>query len=417
MTNRIERITFPGSREADLAARLDLPAGPPRAYALFAHCFTCSKDIRAASRIAAVLTDHGFGLLRFDFTGLGASDGEFENTNFSSNVDDLVAAAGWLREHHSAPQVLIGHSLGGAAVVVAASQIPEVAAVATIGAPSDSGHVAALFDGSLDEIAEHGEACVELAGRRFTIRQQLVDDLRNDRVTAAAKAFRGALLVTHSPVDATVGVEHAAALYQAARHPKSFVSLDGADHLLTREADAAYAAAMIGTWADRYVVDQSGAAAAPAASAQVVVAETTQGAFLNHVVTGRHRFLADEPESIGGFDAGPGPYDLLGAALGACTSMTIRMYAERKQMPLARVTVEVSHERVHVDDAAAADDAADHAAGDGKTASARVDRFTRVLHLDGDLDDEQRAGLLRIADRCPVHRTLELSSVIATELA
>ena len=409
MPSRIERVTFPGSQGDELAARLDLPAGPPRAYALFAHCFTCSKDIKAASRIAAVLTEHGFGLLRFDFTGLGASDGEFANTNFSSNVEDLVAAAKWLRTHHAAPQLLVGHSLGGAAVLVAADQIPEVTAVATIGAPSDSGHVAELFDGALGEITEHGEACVELQGRSFTIRQQLVDDLRNDRVTSAAAAFDGALLVMHSPIDNTVSIDHAAAIYGAARHPKSFVSLDGADHLLSQPADSQYAAAMIGTWADRYLTDLSGAAAAPQASAQVVVAETTQGPFLNHVVAGRHRFLADEPESIGGFDAGPGPYEFLGAALGACTSMTIRMYADRKKLPLDRVTVEVSHEKVHAVDAAGAE------GGDGSTG--RVDQFTRILHLAGDLDDDQLASMLRIADRCPVHRTLEQSSQIITELA
>ena len=405
--SRVERITFPGSHGAMLAARLDLPAGPPRAFALFAHCFTCSKDVKAASRIATKLTDLGYGLLRFDFTGLGASEGEFANTNFSSNVDDLVAAAAWLREHHIGPQLLVGHSLGGAAVIVAAGRIPEVAAVATIGAPSDAGHVAQLFDGALDEIAADGEACVDLAGRRFTIRQQFLDDLRDDLVTSSAAAFNGALLVMHSPVDNVVGVEHAAAIFGAARHPKSFVSLDGADHLLSDPADAADAAAMIGTWARRYLADQSRAAEAPEPSAQVVVAETTQGAFLNHVVAGGHRFLADEPVSIGGYDAGPSPYDLLGAALGACTSMTLRMYADRKRLPLDRVTVEVSHDRVHESDAAAAD---------GST-EPRIDRFTRVLHLAGELDDDQRASLARIADRCPVHRTLSQSSLIVTELA
>ncbi len=408
MPPNFQRITFPGSQGALLAARLDLPAGPPRAIALFAHCFTCSKDVKAASRIAAGLTDLGYGLLRFDFTGLGASEGEFANTNFSSNVDDLVAAADWLRERYVSPQLLVGHSLGGAAVIVAASLIPEVAAVATIGAPADSGHVTELFDGALDEIAEQGEACVELQGRRFTIRQQLVADLRNGGVTDAAAAFDGALLVTHSPTDNTVGVEHAGAIYQAARHPKSFVSLDGADHLLTSAADAEYAASIIGTWAQRYLVDQSGALGPPRSSAQVVVAETTQGKFLNHVVAGSHRFLADEPVSIGGFDAGPSPYDLLGAALGACTSMTLRMYADRKEMPLDRVTVEVSHDKVHVDDAAAA--------GESPSASRRIDQFTRVVRLEGDLDDDQRASLLSIADRCPVHRTLEQSSTIVTEL-
>lgn len=414
MPTRIERVSFPGSTGDLLSARLDLPAGPPKAFALFAHCFTCSKDLKAASRIAAVLTDLGFGLLRFDFTGLGASEGEFANTNFSSNVDDLIAAAAWMGEHHRAPQLLVGHSLGGAAVICASAALPDVRAVATLGAPSDAGHVAKLFDGVLDEIAEKGEVDVELHGRCFTIRQQFVDDLRAGAVAEAAGALRGSLLVLHSPIDNTVGVEHAANIYQAAKHPKSFVSLDDADHLLTKVADVEYAASVIGAWAGRYLVDESGAASAPKASAQVVVAETTQGAFLNHVVTGRHRFLADEPESVGGFDAGPGPYDFLAASLGACTSMTLRMYAERKQIPLDKVTVEVSHDRVHVDDAAA--DTAESGAGAGAPVGGKIDQFTRVLHLAGELDEQQRASLLRIADRCPVHRTLEHSSRIVTEL-
>ncbi len=407
MSSRVERITFEGSHGDLLSARLDLPAGPPRAFALFAHCFTCSKDVKAATRIAASLTDLGYGLLRFDFTGLGASEGEFANTNFSSNVDDLVAAAAWLREHHTGPQLLVGHSLGGAAVIVAGNRIPEVAAIASIAAPSDAGHVAGLFDGALDRIEDDGEACVELHGREFTIRRQFLDDLRADLVVSSAAEFNGALLVMHSPTDNVVGVEHAAAIFGAARHPKSFVSLDGADHLLGDPIVAAHAASMIGTWARRYLVDQSRAAAEPDPSAQVVVAETTQGTFLNHVVAGGHRFLADEPVSVGGYDAGPSPYDLLAAALGACTSMTLRMYADRKQLPLARVTVEVSHDRVHEADAVAA----------GGTATPRLDRFTRVLHLAGELDADQRASLVRIADRCPVHRTLEQSSLIVTELA
>ncbi len=414
MPTRIERVTFPGSSGDLLAARLDLPAGPPKAFALFAHCFTCSKDLRAASRIAAVLTDLGYGLLRFDFTGLGASEGEFANTNFSSNVADLLAAAEWLGEHHRSPQLLVGHSLGGAAVIRASGSIPEVRAVATIGAPSDAGHAAKLFDGALDQIAELGEVEVDLHGRCFTIKQQFIDDLRSGGVTEAAAAMSGALLVMHSPVDNTVGVEHAANIFQAARHPKSFVSLDSADHLLSSTADAEYAASVVGAWAARYLVDESGASAAPKASAQVVVAETTQGAFLNHVVTGRHRFLADEPESVGGFDAGPGPYDFLATALGACTSMTLRMYAERKQLPLDKVTVEVSHDKVHAADAAT--DTAEAAPGAAPPKTGKIDQFTRVIHLEGDLDDGQRASLLKIADRCPVHRTLEQASRIVTEL-
>lgn len=413
MAARIERVTFPGSQGADLAARLDLPAGPPRAFALFAHCFTCSKDIAAASRIANSLTDVGFGVLRFDFTGLGMSEGEFENTNFTSNAGDLVAAADWLRAEHRAPQVLVGHSLGGAAVLAVAADIAEVRAVVTIGAPASADHVTDVFQSSLDEIAAAGVAQVQLAGRPFTIRQQFVDDLRHHVVTDRVATMKRALLVMHSPIDNTVSVEHAAQIFSAARHPKSFVSLDGADHLLTDRGDAEFAASMIGSFANRYIVDESGALDAPRASSAVVVAETTQGPFLNHVVVGRHRLLADEPESVGGFDAGPSPYDLLGAALGACTSMTLRMYADRKRLPLDRVTVEVKHGKVHADDCA---ECAENELLAGR--SGMIDRFERVVAIDGDdLTDEQRTRLLEIADKCPVHRTLESVSTIVTRLA
>jgi uncharacterized OsmC-like protein/alpha/beta superfamily hydrolase len=399
---RPQRIIFPGSQGAELSARLDLPAGPPLAFAVFAHCFSCSKDLRAVGSIARQLTEQGYAVLRFDFTGLGSSGGEFANTDFSSNVADLIAAAEWLREHHQAPQLLVGHSLGGAATLQAARHIPEVRAVATVGAPADVSHLRGLFAEHLDEIERRGEAEVDIAGRRFTIRSEFLDDLRTHTVIECARELDAALLILHSPIDNVVGVEHAAQLYSAARHPKSFVSLDGADHLLTDQRDATFAASMIGTWAARYL-DAAQGAPAPPPSAQVVVAETTQGTFLNHVVVGRHRFLADEPESVGGFDAGPSPYDLLGAALGTCTSMTLRLYAQRKQLPLERVTVEVAHDRVH------ATDALDERAR-------RVDRFTRVIRLDGPLDDSVRHRLAEIADRCPVHRTLEQSSMIETRL-
>jgi uncharacterized OsmC-like protein/alpha/beta superfamily hydrolase len=409
MGPRIERITFPGGSGHDLAARLDLPAGPPRAFALVAHCFTCSMDVVAASRIAAGLTEHGFGVLRFDFTGLGGSDGEFSNTDFSSNAADLVAAADWLRIRHRAPQILVGHSLGGAAALSVAADIPEVAAVATIAAPAEARHVEALLSDALDDISD-GEATVEIGGRCFTVRREFLDDLREQRVLELVGSMRAALLVMHSPVDEVVGIDNASEIFLAARHPKSFVSLDGADHLMTRSDDAAYAAAVIGAFADRYVEDQSGLAAVPEPSAQVVVAETSQGGFLNHVVVGAHHFFADEPESVGGYDAGPSPYDLLGAALGACTSMTLRMYAERKHLPLDRVLVEVGHEKVYADDSTES--------ADDTPRAPKIDRFHRVLHLIGaDLDDDDRVALARIADRCPVHRTLESTAEILTDLA
>lgn len=410
---RVERVEFPGSTGLKLSARLDLPAGPPKAFALFAHCFTCGKDLRSAGRLATALTDAGFGVLRFDFTGLGSSEGEFANTNFSSNTQDLHAAVEWLREQHSAPQILVGHSLGGAAVLAVAGDVPEVRAVATIGAPADTQHLTALFDDAVDEIAAEGEACVSLAGRPFTIKQQFLDDLNSHEVTARVAAMKTPLLVLHSPIDNTVGIENAAEIFEAARHPKNFMSLDGADHLLSAPRDAEFAAGAIAAFASRYVEDESGALAAPGAVAPVVVAETTQGPFLNHVVVGRHRFLADEPESIGGFDAGPAPYDFLGVALGACTSMTLRMYADRKKMPLDRVTVEVHHNKVHADDCEAC---AENELLDGRTGM--IDQFERVITVEGhDLTDDDRQKLLIIADKCPVHRTLENASAISTRLA
>jgi uncharacterized OsmC-like protein/alpha/beta superfamily hydrolase len=410
---RFERVAFPGSQGGQLAARLDLPAGPPKAFALFAHCFTCGKDLRSAGRLASALTEAGFGVLRFDFTGLGSSEGEFANTNFSSNTEDLIAAVEWLRSEHSAPQLLVGHSLGGAAVLAVAGGVEEVRAVVTIAAPSNTQHLAALFDDSVDQILAEGEACVSLAGRPFTIKQQFLDDLEAHAVTERVGTMKTPLLVMHSPIDNIVGIDNASEIFGAARHPKSFVSLDGADHLLGTLADAEFAAGVIAAFATRYVDDQSGALDAPSASAPVVVAETSQGPFLNHVVVGRHRFLADEPESIGGFDAGPAPYDFLGAALGSCTSMTLRMYADRKKLPLDRVTVEVHHNKVHADDCAAC---AENETLDGRTGM--IDHFERVITIEGDeLTDEDRAKLLIIADKCPVHRTLENASAITTQSA
>ncbi|MGB3737430.1 MAG: alpha/beta fold hydrolase [Ilumatobacter sp.] len=412
-TARVERVTFPGSQGDELAARLDLPAGPPKAFALFAHCFTCGKDLRSAGRLASALTDAGFGVLRFDFTGLGSSEGEFANTNFSSNTADLLAAVEWLRSEHSAPQLLVGHSLGGAAVLAVAGDVEEVRAVVTIGAPSNTQHLSSMFIESIDEIAAKGEACVSLAGRPFTIKQQFLDDLDAHAVTERVAAMKTPLLVMHSPIDNTVGIDNASEIFAAARHPKSFMSLDGADHLLSDPEDAEFAAGAIAAFATRYVEDESGALDAPTASAPVVVAETSQGPFLNHVVVGRHRFLADEPESIGGFDAGPAPYDFLGAALGSCTSMTLRMYADRKKLPLDRVTVEVHHDKVHADDCA---ECAEHETLEGRTGM--IDRFERVITIEGDdLTDEDRKKLLIIADKCPVHRTMENASAISTRLA
>ena len=406
MATPAHRITFLGSSGVDLAGRLDLPAAPPRAFALFAHCFTCSKDGFAAGRLAAELNAHGVAVLRFDFTGLGSSDGDFANTDFSSNLDDLRAAANWLREHHRAPQLLVGHSLGGAAALAVARDIPEVRAVATIAAPADPVHLTKLFGAQLPAIERDGRAVVKIGGRSFTVSRALIDDLHRHSIESTLATLRAALLVMHSPVDNVIDIDHASRLYQWARHPKSFISLDQADHLLTRHDDAVFAARVLATWAERYVVDEDPRAPVPARSAPVVVAETGQGMFLNHVVAGDHHFLADEPLSVGGFDAGPSPYDLLASALGACTSMTLRLYAQRKRLPLDRVLVEVTQAKVHAEDSDTC------VRGDGSL----IDHFQRRIRLDGDLTVEQRDSLLRIADRCPVHRTLESSSRITTTI-
>lgn len=399
-------IRFPGAHGELLAARLDAPAGVPHAYALFAHCFTCSKDSLAATRIAAALKERGIAVLRFDFTGLGGSQGDFANTDFSSNVGDLVAAADYLRREHAAPALLIGHSLGGAAVLAAAAGIPEAKAVVTIGAPFEPGHVAHLLAPARAEIEARGEAEVDLAGRRFRVRRQFLEDLAAADNREAIGRLRRALLVMHAPGDRTVAIDNAAQIFQAARHPKSFVSLDDADHLLSRRPDAAYAAQVIAAWAARYIGEAKPEPAAAGAEGGVRVEEAGSGRYANIVHAGRHRLRADEPEAAGGEDSGPTPYQLLLASLGACTSMTLRMYAERKGWPLERVAVELRHARIHAADCAECENR------DGK-----VDRIERVVHLDGALDAGQRARLLEIADRCPVHRTLHGEIIVPTRLA
>lgn len=400
-----ERVEFTGSRGDVLAARLDLPQGKPRAYALFAHCFTCSKDIFAASRIARALSDRGIAVLRFDFTGLGSSKGEFANTNFSSNVEDLVRAADFLREHREAPAILIGHSLGGAAVLAAAARVPEAVAVATIGAPADPGHVAHLFGAKTGEIETRGEAEVELAGRTFRIRKQFLDDIAENKLDAAIGTLRKALLVLHAPGDNTVGIDNAAHIFGAAKHPKSFVSLDKADHLLSRREDAEYAAEVIAGWAGRYLPPAEAEATSTAEQGEVIVAETGEGRFAQTILAGPHRLTADEPPAVGGDDTGPTPYGLLLAALGACTSMTLRMYANRKGLPLEKVMVRLRHDKIHAKDCE-----------NCESKEGKIDRIDRDIEIAGDLDEAQRQRLLEIADKCPVHRTLHSEVVIESRL-
>lgn len=398
-----ERITFPGHSGDALAARLDLPDGPHLATALLAHCFTCSKDIPAARRIAARLASMGIAVLRFDFTGLGHSKGEFANTTFTSNVGDLHAAAAYLADRGMAPSLLIGHSLGGAAVLRAAGDIDGVKAVVTIGAPFDPAHVTHNFADALEDIETEGEAQVDLGGRPFTIGKAFVEDVTAQALAPAIKALKAALLVMHAPRDTVVGIENATNIFTTARHPKSFVTLDDADHLITRSRDAEYAAEVIAAWVGRYLELAPPAPPIGAPEGIVRVSEADAAGFLQDVQAGPHHLVADEPLAYGGTNRGPSPYGLLAAGLGACTSMTLRMYARRKGWPLQHVSVDVSHDKVHAQDAST-------------PTAANIDLFRRRITVTGDLDAEQRGKLLEIADKCPVHRTLEASSRVETEL-
>jgi putative redox protein len=410
MSTRSIRMTFRGSLGHELASRLDLPAGPVRAYALFAHCFTCTKDIAAARHIAAKLASLGVAVLRFDFTGLGSSEGEFENTSFSSNVGDLVAAGEHLRNHYRAPAILIGHSLGGAAVLVAAHRIPEARAVVTIAAPSDVSHVLHQFEAKLDDIERDGVANVVLAGRTFPISRGLVEDAKGQAIRDHVANLRKALLIMHAPQDQVVAIDHAASIFTAAKHPKSFVSLDTADHLLSDGRDAAYAAEVLAAWASRYLSPDEATAVRDDRHDGVVVTETGAGKLQNVITAGQHRLLADEPTSVGGLDSGPSPYDYLAAALGACTSMTLRIYAEHKHLALGRLGVSVRHGKLP----------AEHCTDCGEAAEGRtgkIDRFERVISVEGGVDAETADKLIEIADKCPVHRTLEARSAIVTKVA
>ncbi len=409
MAKNFERVTFQGSLGEPLAARLDMPDGQVQAIALFAHCFTCSKEIFAAARISQGLTRAGFAVLRFDFTGLGQSGGDFANTNFSSNVADLLAAADYLKGTLGAPQILIGHSLGGAAVIKAASALPDVKAVATIGAPAEANHVKENFRADISEIESKGEATVQLGGRQFSIKKQFLDDLDSHSIRSAAADLRKPLLVMHAPLDQTVGVENAAELFTAARHPKSFVSLDTADHLLTDRGDAAYVAQVLAAWASRYIdfdapAQESRDVPSPVEGA-VVVRETGNGKFQQDVVVGPHVQHADEPKSFGGDETGPSPYEFVSAGLGACTSMTMRMYADRKKWPVDRITVTVHHDKIHGQDCETCEEKPD----------SKIDRFARDIEIEGDLTDEQLDKLMEIADKCPVHRTLNAPVDIPTK--
>jgi len=400
----IQKINFTNAEGQQLVGRLELPINQhPHNFVIFAHCFTCNKNLSAVKNITRELTSNGFGVLRFDFTGLGESEGDFENTNFSGNVDDLISASNYLKENHTAPTLLIGHSLGGAAVIFAASKIDSVKAVATIGAPSNPKHVKHLIQNSVEEIKATGKANVSIGGRPFTIKKQFLDDIETKSLPDVAKNLRKALLVLHSPQDTTVGIENAEEIYVAARHPKSFVTLDGADHLLMKKEDSIYVGSVIATWAKRYIsipkIDTI------STTHQAVASLDAEDGFTTQMTVGSHTMMADEPVSYGGNDFGPSPYEFVSAGLSACTAMTVQMYVKRKGWDLQNIEVHTSHTKV-----------AKQIVENGEQKEIKVDTFNREIKLKGNLDDKQIQRMLQIADKCPVHKTLHSAIEVITTL-
>jgi uncharacterized OsmC-like protein/esterase/lipase len=397
------KIKFSNQQGEELSARLEMPLDQhPHTFAIFAHCFTCGKDLKAIQNISRAMAREGIAVLRMDFTGLGESQGEFSDTNFTTNIQDLVAGAEYLKKNYEAPAILVGHSLGGAAVLFAAEKISSIKAVATIAAPADPEHVEHLLEEDLSEIEDKGKATVDIGGRAFTIKKHFLDDLEDRQLLTKVKHLRRALLVMHSPQDMIVEVDNARKIYEAALHPKSFISLDGADHLLSKAQDSLYVGNMIAHWAMRYLnVEEKESLK----SEKQVVARIGKDGYTTDIKAGRHVLLADEPKSVGGDDFGPTPYALLAAALGSCTVMTLRMYADRKQWPLEAVTVHLEHNKRHAEDCGKTDDP-----------DCRLDRIERVLEIEGPLSDEQLNRLVEIADRCPVHKTLHSGVEVKTVL-
>jgi putative redox protein len=401
---QLQKIKFINKEGQYLSGRLELPLNQePHNYAIFAHCFTCTKNLSAVRNISRALTSQGFGVLRFDFTGLGESDGDFADTNFSGNVDDLVAAASFLTDNYTSPTLLIGHSLGGAASIFAASRINSIKAVATIGAPSNPTHVQHLFKSSLTEIHNNGKAVVNLSGRDFTIKKQFVDDLISNSLPEVAKKIKKALLILHSPQDTTVEIKNAEKIYKNAHHPKSFVSLDGADHLLSNKEDSLYAGNVIANWAKRYIeIPEKNNLKT---KHDVVASLSNEDGFTTQMKVGNHYLIADEPINFGGNDYGPSPYEFVSLGLSACTAMTIQMYAKRKNWLINNVEVHTTYKKTHATDCENCDES-----------ETKIDTFFREIKLDSDLDEKQINRILQIADKCPVHKTLHAKTQIITTL-
>lgn len=400
----IHKVFFTNKDKEQLAGRLELPLDQkPHNFVIFAHCFTCTKNLTAVKNVGRALTNAGFGVLRFDFTGLGESEGDFENTNFSGNVDDLIEAANFLEENYQAPTLIIGHSLGGAAAIFAASKLESIKAVAVINSPSDPSHVMHLLKDSEQEITKNGKARVNLGGVDFTIKKQFLDDLENNTLKDVVSDLRKALLILHSPQDNTVGIKNAEKIYIAAHHPKSFVSLDGVDHLLSKKEDSMYVGEVIAGWASRYV--EIPPAKEIKSKSKVAASLGQDEKFTTNLKVGDHYLIADEPKSFGGNNFGPSPYEFLSAGLAACTVMTIQMYARRKNWNVGNVSVHIDYSKEHAIDCQ-----------ECEKDSSKIDTFKREIKLVGNLTDEQKAKLIQIADKCPVHKTLHSKTQIITKL-
>ncbi|WP_271424655.1 bifunctional alpha/beta hydrolase/OsmC family protein [Aequorivita sinensis] len=400
----IHKVFFTNKDKEQLAGRLELPLDQkPHNFVIFAHCFTCTKNLTAVKNVGRALTNAGFGVLRFDFTGLGESEGDFENTNFSGNVDDLIEAANFLEENYQAPTLIIGHSLGGAAAIFAASKLESIKAVAVINSPSDPSHVMHLLKDSEQEITKNGKARVNLGGVDFTIKKQFLDDLENNTLKDVVSDLRKALLILHSPQDNTVGIKNAEKIYIAAHHPKSFVSLDGVDHLLSKKEDSKYVGEVIAGWASRYV--EIPPAKEIKSKSKVAASLGQDEKFTTNLKVGDHYLIADEPKSFGGNNFGPSPYEFLSAGLAACTVMTIQMYARRKNWNVGNVSVHIDYSKEHAIDCQ-----------ECEKDSSKIDTFKREIKLVGNLTDEQKAKLMQIADKCPVHKTLHSKTQIITKL-
>ncbi|MGB6151474.1 MAG: alpha/beta fold hydrolase [Pricia sp.] len=401
-----EKLKITNKKGHSLQAYLELPANQsPKHIAIFAHCFTCSSNLRAVKNISRALTKHGFGTVRFDFTGLGRSDGEFAESHFSANIDDLIAVNDFLTAHYQAPSLLVGHSLGGAAVIAAASRLDNIKAVATIGAPSRADHVTHLFSHGIEEVQEKGEVEVNIGGRPFTIDREFIEDFSKTDLPEITKNLRKPLLIMHAPFDTIVGIENAQQLYQRAHHPKSFVSLDQADHLLSSSRDSQYAGNVIGTWVQRYFEPMDNEMPSTKGEQLVAHLNLSEDNFTTAMQTRKHSFVADEPESVGGDDFGPSPYDFLSAALASCTAMTLKLYAERKKWDLKEVYVYVTYAKKHSTDLML-----------DLEKPVRIDHLLKKLEFVGNLDDDQKKRLKEIASKCPVHKTLQGEIIISTEV-